>query len=297
MRAVVYKKYGDVDVLKLKCIEKPVPKEDEVLIKVAATSVTAGDWRLRKADPFLARLFNGIFSPKRIKILGLELSGVVVETGKNVSLFKKGDEVFGFCGFKFGGYAEYRSFSENDIITRMPPNITFEEAATIPLSGLTALAFLRKSQISEGQHILIYGASGSVGTYAVQLANFFDADVTAVCSTKNIELVKAIGANEVVDYIKTGFTKLDKKFDIIFDAVGKINKSSCRHLLKPDGRYVSVKGRIKPVKADLVFIKELIEAGKLKAVIDSIYNLETIQEAHQYVEQFRKRGNVAVRVI
>ncbi len=296
MRAVLYERYGTPDVLTLQEIEKPVPKSDEVLIKVYATSVTAGDWRMRKADPFLARLFNGLFRPKRVKILGFELSGVIEEAGADFKSFKTGDAVFAFCGFKFGGYAEYRCLQETDVIAFKPSNMTFEQAATVPLGSLTALSFLRKGKISEGQKVLIYGASGSVGTFAIQLARYFGAEVTTVCSTNNIDLVKSIGANKTVDYTKEDFTALDEKFDIIFDAVGKINKSAARKLLKPNGRYVSVKGQAKPTKQDLDFIKELIEAGKLTTVIDRTYNLEEIQNAHRYVEQFRKKGNVSVIV-
>ncbi|HYK75936.1 MAG TPA: NAD(P)-dependent alcohol dehydrogenase [Daejeonella sp.] len=296
MKAVIYERYGPADVLMFQDIKKPVPKNDEVLIKVYASSVTPADWRMRKADPFLARLFNGLFRPKRVKILGFELSGVIEEVGKEVQSFKTGDAVFAFCGLKFGGYAEYRCLRETDIMVLKPSNITFDQAATVPLGSLTALSFLRKGKINEGQKVLIYGASGSIGTFAIQLAKYFGAEVTTVCSTNNIDLVKSIGADKTVDYIKEDFTTLDEKFDIIFDAVGKIKKSIAQNLLKPTGQYVSVNGQAKPRKQDLVFIKELIEAGKLTTVIDRTYNLSEIQSAHRYVEQFRKRGNVSIRI-
>lgn len=296
MKAVIYERYGAADVLKLRDIEKPRPKNDEVLIKVYATSVTPADWRMRKADPFLARLFNGLFKPQRVKILGFELSGVVEEVGKDVKSFKTGDAVFASCGLKFGAYAEYRCLQETDVIALKPSNMTFEQAATVPLGSLTALSFLRKGRINDGQKVLIYGASGSVGTFAVQLAKYFRAKITAVCGTTNLDLVKSMGADQVLDYKREDMTALKDRFDIIFDAVGKLQKSACKKLLKPDGRYVSVRGQAKPKKEDLIFIKGLVEAGELTSVIDRIYRLDEIQDAHRYVEQFRKRGNVSVRI-
>lgn len=297
MKAVIYEKYGPADVLKMQEVEKPVPQNDEVLIQIYATSVTAGDWRLRKADPFLARIFNGLFRPKRVKVLGFELAGVIAEVGKDVQGFKIGDPVFAFCGFKFGGYAEYGCLKEKDVIALKPENISFEEAATFPLGALTALSFLRKGEIQKGQKVLIYGASGSVGTFAVQLARHFGAEVTGVCSTQNMELVQSLGANEVLDYTKDNNTLPNQAFDLIFDAVGKMPRSSVKLGLKPKGKFVSVTGQANPQKEDLLFIKGLIEAGKLTTVIDRTYNLSEIQAAHRYVEQFRKRGNVSVRVV
>jgi NADPH:quinone reductase-like Zn-dependent oxidoreductase len=297
MKAVVYEKYGAPDVLELKEIEKPVPKDKEILVKVYATTVTAGDWRMRKADPFLVRIFGGLFKPSRVKILGFELAGVIEDLGKDVISFKKGDRVFASCGFKFGAYAEYRCLPENDSIALMPSNMTFEEAATVPIGGLTAIRLLKQAHIKTGDSLLIYGASGSVGTFAVQLGKYFGANVTGVCSTTNLNLVKSLGADQVVDYTLEDFTKIVSQFDIIFDAVGKTSKSACKNLLKPTGKYISVSGSPKSNPNDLLDLKKIIESGHLKTVIDRTYTLDQIREAHTYVEQFRKKGNVVVRVI
>jgi NADPH:quinone reductase-like Zn-dependent oxidoreductase len=296
MKAVIYENYGGPEVLQIKEVEKPKPQPKEILIKVQATSVTAGDWRLRKADPFLARIFNGLFRPRRIKILGFEVAGIVEEVGSAVHSFKKGDAVFASCGLGFGGYAEYKCLPENGLVALKPANMSFAEAATVPVGALTALGFLRKVDLKQGDEILIYGASGSVGTFAIQLAKHYGAKVIAVCSTANLDLVKSLGADEVIDYTQQDLTQLGANFDVVFDAVGKTSKSLCKPLLKPAGKFITVKGSPKNQEQDLLYLKELIEAEKLNTVIDRTYTLNEIREAHVYVESFRKKGNVSVVV-
>jgi NADPH:quinone reductase-like Zn-dependent oxidoreductase len=296
MKAVVFEKYGGPDVLEMRDIEKPIPKHNEVLVKIYSTTVTAGDWRVRSATPFLVRFMAGLFKPTRLKILGFELSGVIEETGADVKTFQKGDRIFASCGFKFGAYAEYKCLTVNDMISLKPDNISFDEAAGIPIGGITALRLLKKAGIKKDDEVLIYGASGSVGTFAVQIGVFFDARVTGVCSTANLDLVKSLGAVQVIDYTKEDFTKIPGSFDIIVDAVGKTSKRACKKILKPGGKYTTVSGMLPKGEHDLLFLKKLAGSGKLKTVIDRIYPLQQIREAHEYVQSFHKKGNVIIKV-
>jgi NADPH:quinone reductase-like Zn-dependent oxidoreductase len=301
MKAIVCTKYGPPEVLQLKEMENPIPKNNEVLIKIFATAVTASDCIVRGFKVpviFWIPMALAVGFPKpRQPILGMVLAGEVESVGKDVKSFKKGDQVFGFDRFVFGTYAEYKCMPEKGMLAIKPANLNYEEAAALPYGGLIAMHYLKKGNVQSGQKVLIYGASGANGTAAIQIARSFGAEVTGVCSTTNLELVKSLGADTVIDYTKEDFTNRGELYDFIFDAVGKKKsaKIQFKKVLTPNGKYISVDdGSPKPHLADLILLKELVEAGKIRPVIDRRYPLEQIVEAHRYVDQGHKKGNVVI---
>jgi NADPH:quinone reductase-like Zn-dependent oxidoreductase len=319
MKAVVYDRYGPPEVQRLEDVERPVPREDEVLVRIHATTVTRTDCGVREGKPFLVRFFFGLRRPKQ-RILGTELAGEVAAVGAAVTEFAVGDRVFGStAAFRSGAHAEFICMPESAPLAHMPAGMTFEEAAAVSDGAILALMCLQSVHPSRGQTILVYGASGSIGTAAVQLAKHFGADVTAVCSTKNLELVRSLGADRVIDYTQEDFTRSGQTYDVIFDAVGKHSFARCKGSLKPGGAYVATDGLFRnlsqalwtsrigdkkvlfPIpphytKENVLFLKKLIEAGKYRAVIDRCYPLEDVVEATRYVETEHKTGNVVLTI-
>jgi len=320
MRAAVYEKYGPAEVVQLKEVVKPVPNENEVLIKVYGSTVNRTDSGFRSAEYFVSRFWSGLFRPK-YQILGCEFAGEIEEVGKGVKSFKKGDKVFGFNDKTFGGHAEYLSIAETDAIASIPMNTDFYEAAAIAEGGHYALSDIKAAKVQRGQNVMVYGATGAIGSAAVQLLKHFGARVTAVCNTKNVERVKNLGADSVIDYQTEDFTQTNSRFDFILDAVGKSSFGECKPLLTKEGIYIStelgknaenaffalftplLKGRrvLFPIptitQEDVHFLKELVEKGEYKPVIDRQYGLEQIVEAYRYVESGQKTGSVLLKIV
>lgn len=317
MKAVELTKYGAPEYLQMKEVEKPFPGENEILIKIHATSVSSGDARMRRADPFVIRLIFGFKRPRKA-VLGVVIAGEIEAIGKNVSTYKIGDQVFGSSGMKFGAHAEYVAVPEDAVLALKPAKLSYEEAAAIPFGGTASMHFLRLANIQQGQKVLIYGASGALGTMAVQLAKNYGAELTAVCSAANAELMKSLGADFVIDYTKEDFTQNGKEYDVIFETIGKIPYKKAMKSLTKNGQLLLasagmgtmlggaikskfnskkiVSGVIKETVEDMNFFKQEIEAGKLKAVVDRTYSLEEIAEAHAYVDKGHKKGNVVIVV-
>ena len=317
MKAAVYKQYGTPEVVKLEEIDKPTPKSNEVLVKVCTTTVNRTDCGFRSAEYFISRIFSGLFKPK-FRILGNEFAGVIEAVGKEITTLNINDKVFGYNDTKFGAHAEYMTIAETDAITIMPDGVTFEQAAPITEGAHYALCDIRASRIKDGDNVMIYGASGAIGSAAVQLVKYFGATVTAVCNTQNVEVVRSLGADQVIDYLTRDFTKIDQKFDLIFDAVGKSSFGKCKPLLKKSGTYISTelgknsenvflalltpflggKKVLFPLptikKEDVVLLKELVESGKYKPLVDRSYTLDKIVDAYKYVETRQKIGNVVI---
>jgi len=317
MKAIELTKYGAPEFLQISEVEKPSPGDHELLIKIFATSVSSGDARMRRADPFIIRLIFGFKRPRK-PVLGVVVAGEIEAIGKDVSTYKVGDQVFGSSGMNFGAHAEYVTVPQDAVLALKPAKMTFEEAAAIPFGGTASLHFLRIANIRQGQQVLIYGASGAIGTLAVQLAKHYGAEVTAVCSTSNFELMKSLGADRFIDYKTEDFTKNGGKYDVIFDTVGKSSTRKALRSLNKDGylllasaglgamlmgsvrsMFMSkkiVSGVIKETAEDMNFFKQLIENGTLKAVIDRIYTLKQIIDAHAYVDMGHKKGNVVIAI-
>ena len=304
LKAAICTAYGPPEVLQIREIEKPAPRRDEVLIRICATTVTASDcivrgfklWRLSPTGLMMGLMLG--FTQPRNPVIGNILAGEVEATGKDVARFRTGDQVYAFTMLRFGAYAEYICLPETAVIAPMPPNLTFEEAAAIPYGGLIALHYLRKGNVQSGQKVLIYGASGAIGSAAVQLARFFGAQVTGVCSTTNLAWVKALGADTVIDYTQEDFTERGERYDLILNAVGKSkSKLSCQRALTPNGKHITVDDGSPKMQAEgLLFLNQVIEAGKMKPVIDRCYPLDQIVEAHRYVDLGHKKGNVVITV-